>query len=121
MKNKTIKILPTLKDKGKRLDVFLSEKINYLTRSNIKKMINSKKVMINELPVLSQSKKISEKDLIEIFLKMKTIKRIKSSKGKIDIIFEDEDLIVINKPQGMVVHPGAGNKNKTLVNILVGK
>ena len=58
MENKTIKILPTLKDKGKRLDVFLSEKINYLTRSNIKKMIKSKKVMINDFPALSQSKKI---------------------------------------------------------------
>ena len=57
MKNKTIKISPSLKDKGKRLDVFLSEKINYLTRSNIKKMIKSEKVIVNELPVSSQSKK----------------------------------------------------------------
>ena len=121
MKNKTIKISPSLKDKGKRLDVFLSEKINYLTRSNIKKMIKSEKVIVNELPVSSQSKKINEKDLIEILFKKEINNRISPLKGKIDIIYEDKDLIVINKPQGLIVHPGAGNKDKTLVNILIEK
>lgn len=121
MKNKTIKISPSLKDKGKRLDVFLSEKINYLTRSNIKKMIKSEKVIVNELPVSSQSKKISEKDLIEILFEKEIKNRISPFKGKIDIIYEDKDLIVINKPQGLIVHPGAGNKDKTLVNILIEK
>ena len=121
MKNKTIKISPSLKDKGKRLDIFLSEKINYLTRSNIKKMIKSEKVIVNELPVSSQSKKISEKDLIEILFEKEINNRISPFKGKINIIYEDKDLIVINKPQGLIVHPGAGNKDKTLVNILIEK
>ena len=103
------------------MDVFLSEKINYLTRSNIKKMIKSEKVIVNELPVSSQSKKISEKDLIEILFEKEIKNRISPFKGKIDIIYEDKDLIVINKPQGLIVHPGAGNKDKTLVNILIEK
>ena len=51
MKNKTIKILSTSSDKGKRIDIFLSEKLKEMTRSNIKKMINQKKVTINNVIV----------------------------------------------------------------------
>ena len=58
----------------------------------------------------------------KIFLsRKKLIKKYNHQKKSIDIVYEDKDLIIINKPQGMVVHPGAGNKNDTLVNILVGK
>ena len=119
MKNKTIKILSTSSDIGKRIDIFLSEKIKELTRSNIKKIINLKQVAINNEIVEAQSKKIKDKDEIKInFQKNQNIK-IQPSKKPIDIVYEDEDLIIINKPQGMVVHPGAGNKKDTLVNILI--
>ena len=120
MKNKTIKILSTSLDIGKRIDIFLSEKINEFTRSNIKKIINLKQVTINNEIVEAQSKKIKDKDEIKINFKKDQNIKIQPSKKPIDIVYEDEDLIIINKPQGMVVHPGAGNKNDTLVNILVG-
>ncbi len=120
MKNKTIKILSSPSDIGKRIDIFLSEKLKEVTRSNIKKLINLKKVTVNSVIVEAQSKKIKKQDVIKINYQEEKINKILPSNKPIDIIFEDKDLIIVNKPQGMVVHPGAGNKKDTLVNILVG-
>ncbi len=120
MKNKTIKILSSLSDKGKRIDIFLSEKLKDVTRSNLKKLINLKKVTINDMFVEAQSKKVNENDVIKITFVDETNNKILPSNKPLNIVYEDKDLIIINKPQGMVVHPGAGNKNDTLVNILVG-
>ena len=106
---------------GERLDIFLSKKINSLTRSNIKNIIKSNNVTINGDKIFSQSKKIKENDIVEINLIRKTSEFIQPSKRKINIIFEDKDIVIVDKPQGMVVHPGAGNKLDTLVNILVNK
>ena len=119
MKNKTIKILSTLSDKGKRIDIFLSEKLKNITRSNIKKLINLEKVTVNNILVKAQSTKVKDKDIIKIIFQEENYK-IQPSKKSVDIVYEDKDLIIINKPQGLVVHPGAGNKNDTLVNILIG-
>ena len=120
MKNKTIKILSTSSDKGKRIDIFLSEKLKEMTRSNIKKIINQKKVTINNVIVEAQSKKVKDEDEITIILQEAENDKIIPLKKKLEIVYEDKDLMIINKPQGMVVHPGAGNKINTLVNILVG-
>ncbi len=120
MKNKTIKISSSDLDIGERLDVFLSKKLNEFTRSNIKKMINSKRVKINNVLIVSQSRKIKAGDTVSLTFKIEKNEKIQPSKKKIKIIYEDQDLIIVNKPQGMVVHPGAGNKNDTLVNILLG-
>ncbi len=120
MKNKTIKILSNRLDEGKRIDIFLSEKLEELSRSNIKKLINLKKVTVNNVLVDAQSKKIKNKDEIKITYQKEINKKIQPSKKPIEIVFEDKDLIIVNKPQGMVVHPGAGNSKDTLVNILVG-
>ena len=119
MKNKTIKILSSSSDSGKRIDIFLSQNLRELTRSNIKKLINLKKVTVNNVLVEAQSKKIKEKDIIKINYKAENIKKILPSYKPIDIVYEDKDIIIVNKPQGMVVHPGAGNKIDTLVNILL--
>ena len=121
MKNKTIKILSTSSDKGKRIDIFLSEKLKEMTRSNIRKIINQKKVTINNVIVEAQSKKIKEDEEINITFNEEINKNIMPSNKYLEIIYEDKDLMIINKPQGMVVHPGAGNKDNTLVNALVGK
>ena len=120
MKNKTIKILSSSSDTGKRIDIFLSEKLKELTRSNIKKLINKKKVTINNVIVEAQSKKVKDDDEITIILQEAENDKIIPLKKKLEIVYEDKDFMIINKPQGMVVHPGAGNKINTLVNILVG-
>ncbi len=120
MKNKTIKILSSTIDKGKRIDIFLSEKLKEFTRSYIKKMINSKNVTINNEIINTPSKKILGKCEVEVTFQEENNIKIYPSKKKIKVIYEDKDIIIVNKPQGMVVHPGAGNKKDTLVNILVG-
>ena len=119
--NNSIKFLVDEKEMGKRLDIFLSKKIDYLTRSNIKKIIESNNVSINEKIINFSSKKIRFKDKVEINFVVKNPKKLLPSNIKLDIRFEDDDLLIINKPKGMVVHPGANNYENTLANALVHK
>ena len=120
MKN-TMKFLVNETDNRKRLDIFLSDKISNLTRSNIKKIIELKNVKINKEIVSLPSKKIRLNDSISINLIIKDPKKLIASKIKLNIHFEDKDILLINKPKGMVVHPGAGNYDNTLANALVYK
>ena len=119
--NNSMKFLVTEKDNGSRLDIFLSKKIDRLTRSNIKKIINSNNVKINIKVSNSPSKKIKLHDVVEIKLLQKRSDNLKPSKLKLDIQYEDKDILVVNKPKGMVVHPGAGNIENTLANALLYK
>ena len=119
--NNSIKFLVKEKEEGKRLDIFLSKKIDYLTRSNIKKIIEANNVNINKEIVNFPSKKIKFKDKIEINFVLKNLKKISPINIKLDIYFEDDDLLVVNKPKGLVVHPGANNHENTLANALVYK
>jgi len=121
MINKTRKFLVNKIDRDLRLDIFLNKKLNMLTRSLIKKMIIDNNVKINKITINSPSKKIKEKDQVQIKIILKKQEKLIPSKIKLDIVYEDKDLIIINKPQGMVVHPGAGNTQNTLVNALVYK
>tara|TARA_Y100000996_G_scaffold259458_1_gene204281 strand:+ start:12 stop:992 length:981 start_codon:yes stop_codon:yes gene_type:complete len=119
--NNSMKFLVKKKDDSKRLDVFLSEKINHLTRSNIKKVIESKNVKINKKITDSSSKKVKINDEVIIKLLVKNSDKLLPNNIKLDIHFEDKDILVINKPKGMVVHPGAGNYKNTLANALIYK
>ena len=116
-----MKFLVKKKDDSKRLDIFLSEKIKHLTRSNIKKIIESKNVKINKKIADSPSKKIKIDNEVVIKLLIKKSDKLLPNKIKLDIRFEDKDILIINKPKGMVVHPGAGNYENTLANALVHK
>ena len=119
--NNSIKFLVSENEEGKRLDIFLSKKIDYLTRSNIKKIIESNNVSINKKTINFSSKKIKFKDKIEINFVAKTSNKLIPNDIKLDIYYEDDDLLVINKPKGMVVHPGANNYENTLANALTYK
>ena len=119
--NNSMKFLVKKSDDSKRLDVFLSEKIKHLTRSNIKKIIESKNVKINNKIADSPSKKIKIDNEVVIKLLIKKSDKLLPNKIKLDIRFEDKDILIINKPKGMVVHPGAGNYENTLANALVHK
>ena len=116
-----MKFLVEKSDSGKRLDVFLAEKIKNQTRSNIKKSIELKNVNINKKVVNSPSKKVRIDDVIIIDIIIQNQDKLLPSKIKLDVKFEDSDILLINKPKGMVVHPGAGNKENTLANALVYK
>ena len=119
--NNSMKFLVKKSDDSKRLDIFLSEKIKHLTRSNIKKIIESKNVKINKKIADSPSKKIKIDNEVVIKLLIKKLDKLLPNKIKLDIRFEDKDILIINKPKGMVVHPGAGNYENTLANALVHK
>ena len=121
MNSNSIKLLINKEGTGKRLDVLLSEKIDKLTRSNIKKIIDSGGVSVNNTIALSASKKLRLNDSISVITLKNEIDEIKPTKINLDITYEDKDLLVVNKPAGMVVHPGAGNYDKTLVNALIYK
>ena len=121
MENKTIKFLANQKDINSRLDLFLAKNLPNLTRSNLKKLIKANQVKLNNLIISSASKKIKLKDLVEINIKTQPHLDILPARIDLEIIYEDKDLLVVNKPAGMVVHPGAGNWDNTLVNALIYK
>ena len=87
----------------------------------MKKIIELKQVKINKSIENSPSKKLKTDDIIEINLITTDEIKILPSNIKLDISYEDNDLLIINKPAGMVVHPGAGNYKETLVNALIYK
>ena len=119
--NNTIKFSVDIKNSGKRLDTFLAEKIKDYTRSYLKKLIEQKQVKLNNAIFISPSKKIKCNDQILINIEEKDILDLVPKKIKLEIIYEDKHILVLNKPKGMVVHPGAGNYKKTLVNALLYK
>ena len=119
--NNTIKFSVDVKNSGKRLDIFLAENINQLTRSFLKKIIENNQVKLNNKILSSPSAKVKYKDQIKIKIIENIEQNIIPKKIKLNIIFEDKDILVINKPKGMVVHPGAGNYENTLVNALLYK
>ena len=119
--NNTIKFSVNTKNSGKRLDIFLTENINDFTRSYLKKLITDKQVKINGSVNVLPSAKVKYNDQISINLIQKNIQTIAPKNIKLEIIYEDKDIMVINKPKGMVVHPGAGNYDNTLVNALLFK
>jgi 23S rRNA pseudouridine1911/1915/1917 synthase len=119
--NNTIKFSVNMKNSGKRLDVFLTENIDQFTRSFLKKLIENRQVKLNNEILLTPSTKVKYKDQILINLLENKTQDIVPKKIKLDIIYEDKDILVINKPKGMVVHPGAGNYKNTLVNALLYK
>ena len=121
MSDNSTKLLITEEDAGSRLDIVLTKLLPELTRSNLKKIIELNQVKINNIIINSPSKKLKINDNIEINLIPKPEIKIEPYKTKLNIVFEDKDILVINKPAGMVVHPGAGNYTETLVNALIYK
>ena len=119
--NNTIKFSVDIKNDGKRLDIFLTENINQFTRSFLKKLIENQQVKLNNEVLLTPSTKVKYKDQILINILENTTKDITPKKIKLDVIYEDKDILIINKPKGMVVHPGANNYENTLVNALLYK
>ena len=119
--NNTIKFSVNTKNSGKRLDIFLTENISDFTRSYLKKLITDKQVKINGSVNVLPSAKVKYNDQISINIIQKNIRTIAPKNIKFETIYEDKDIIVINKPKGMVVHPGAGNYENTLVNALLFK
>lgn len=104
-------------DCGKRLDTFISENAE-LSRSSAVKLIENGSVKVNG-KTENKSYKICERDSVEIVIPPPTSDEAMPEDIPLDVIYEDSDIIVINKPQGMIVHPAAGVCSGTLVNALL--
>ena len=104
---------------GIRIDKFLQSELKKLSRTMIQKLIRDGYIKINNIKNFEVSKKIKSNNVIAIHFPEPKETHIKPCKISINIIYEDQDIIVINKPPGLVVHPGAGNYDNTIVNGLL--
>ncbi|MCR4874553.1 MAG: RluA family pseudouridine synthase [Clostridia bacterium] len=116
MENRTIVV--SLEDASKRIDIFLNEELD-LSRSYIKTLIEKQNVLVNSNVIKKAGYIVKENDVISISIPEAEILNLEPENIDLDIIYEDDDLAVINKPQGMVVHPAPGSYNHTLVNALL--
>lgn len=103
---------------GERIDKFICENLEDITRSAVQKLIEEGNVEVNSAPV-SKNYKCKEGDSVEITIPDAQPLNVKAENIPLEIIYEDEDLLVVNKPKGMVVHPANGNFEGTLVNALL--
>lgn len=111
-------LLVSKEHQGLRLDKFLSLQENIRTRSRAEFLISSSFVLVNS-KLVKASYLVKTNDSIEISFPTEKSRTIEASDIPLDIIFEDQDLIVVNKPAGLVVHPSVGHESGTLVNALL--
>ncbi len=116
MRNEVFNILP--EDAEKRLDVWLTAALEEYSRSYVEKLIQDGNVTVNGKNVKSGCK-LKTGDNVRVSVPAPKPLEVEAQEIELDIVHEDEDIIVINKPRGMVVHPAAGNYSGTLVNALL--
>ena len=118
MKN-TINLIVKDYENGQRVDQFISKKEQDLSRTRIKNLILNNKIKINKKTIIDPSKKVYIDDFINLEIPSPKKALLKPFNFKLNIVYEDEDLLVVNKPAGISMHPGAGDYDKTLVNALI--
>lgn len=106
-------------DAGKRIDAFLAEEIEGVTRSYLQKLIESGNIQVEGRTKLAKNYKLRDGDAIIADFPEPERLDIEAENIPLNIVYEDEHLMVINKPQGMVVHPAVGNYTGTLVNAIM--
>ncbi len=103
---------------GERIDRWLVENIESLTRSSVQRLIDEECVLVNQKPT-SKNYKLRLGDFVDLYTPELKELDVEAEEIPLEIVFEDEHLLVVNKPKGMVVHPAAGNYSGTLVNALM--
>jgi 23S rRNA pseudouridine1911/1915/1917 synthase len=121
MKKNILNIIVSENFNQHRLDKFLQDQIKELSRSRLQRLIQDGQVKLNNIIVKNSSKKVRNEDKIKVDFPPPKETVIKPSKIPLDILYDDDDIIIINKSPGVVVHPGAGNYEKTIVNGLLYK
>ncbi len=101
-----------------RLDKYIAQKLPDLSRTRIKAMLSSQTIRVND-KIEKASYKVKSGDQIKIHVPPKKALNLVAENIPLEIVYEDQDVIVVNKPQGMVVHPSAGHPDHTLVNALL--
>lgn len=118
MQTQSMNFIVDIDNVGKRIDVYLAEMIENMSRSQIQKIVNDGNVTVNE-KIVKNNYKLKEDDEIILNLPEPVMLKVEPEDIPIDILYEDDDIVVVNKPQGMVVHPAPGNYSGTLVNALL--
>ena len=121
MKKNMFSVIVPFSCDGYRIDKFLQSKISELSRTRLQNLIRQGQVKLNNVEINNTSKKIKKEDEIKVIFPPPQETLIKPNKIPLDILYDDEDIVVINKFPGVVVHPGAGNYEKTIVNGLLFK
>ena len=115
MKNKFI---VSVEDSGMRLDKYLAKTLPDFSRTHIAKIIDEENVLVNS-KIAKSSLKVKEGDEVDITFPEVQELKIEKEDIPLDVVYEDEDILIINKPQGMVVHPSNGHNEHTLVNAVL--
>lgn len=105
---------------GNRLDIYITQKDKEITRTSAQRLIEEENILVNDKKQKA-SYKVQENDKITIQIPEAKQIELKPQDIPIDVIYEDCDIIVVNKPKGMVVHPANGNPDGTLVNAILSK
>ena len=116
---KNINFIVEENENNLRVDVFINKREELISRTRIKNLILKEKLKLNNEIIKNPSKKVLTGDKLTINIPEPEIPSLKPYEFKLEIIHEDENLLVINKPAGIIMHPGAGNYDKTIVNALM--
>jgi 23S rRNA pseudouridine1911/1915/1917 synthase len=101
---------------GGRLDLALAARIPELSRTRLQKLIRQGLVVVNGVTVIKPGFRLGGGEAVEVLIPATTSSELRAERIPLDIIFENEDLMLVNKPAGMVVHPSAGHETGTLIN-----
>lgn len=115
---KSLKLYVSDETSGVRIDKWLSENIDELSRASVQKLLKEGNILINSGAV-NKNYKLRKNDVIDINIPDPVILDVLPQDIPIEIVYEDDDLLIVNKPKGMVVHPAVGNPDGTLVNALL--
>ena len=116
---KNINLIVKLEENNLRVDVLINKREKLISRTRIKNLILKEKLKLNNEIINNPSKKVLTGDIINLQIPEPKEASLKPYNFNLEIIYCDEDLLVINKPAGIIMHPGAGNYDKTIVNALM--
>jgi len=120
MENQNYEFIVEREQEGVRIDQYLSQRISDISRSRIQKLIEQGNITVGDKQI-KPNYKVKQGDIVRVELPEPVVLDVKPENIDIEILYEDEDIAVVNKPQGMVVHPAAGNYSGTLVNALMAR
>ena len=116
---KNINLIVKPEENNIRVDAFINKRQSMISRTRIKNLILKEKLKLNDQIIKNPSKKVLSGDTIFLEIPKPKEASLKAYDFKLNIVFEDDDLLVINKPAGIIMHPGAGNYDNTIVNALM--
>ncbi len=116
---KNINFIVKESENNLRVDVLINKRAELISRNRIKNLILKKKLKLNNEILKSPSKKVNKGDKINLLIPIPEKIPLKPYNFKLKIIYEDNNLLIIDKPAGIIMHPGAGNYDKTIVNALI--